>query len=169
MQSYNARKRPIIQIPATPSEIILEFIGILALFAMIFLLVKYWPVLPEKIPTHFGLSGKPDGWGGKESLLFLPVLGMFMYVIMWWLSRYPQIYNYPVQITEENAPIQYLLGRKVINCLRTSSVILFGYLEWTSIKAALAESSGLGPRFIIVVLLFAFVPLIFYIWKSVKQ
>jgi len=169
MPSYYSTKRPVIQLPATWSEIILEFIGILAILGTLFLLAKYWTILPQKIPTHFGISGKPDGWGGKESLLFLPVLGIIMYASMWFVSKYPHIYNYPVQITEENAPFQYLIGRKMINWLRTFLVILFGYLEWVSIKTALGESSGLGPWFIIVILLFAFVPLIFYIWKSIKQ
>jgi len=34
--------------------------------------------LPERIPTHFGLSGAPDGWSAKSlgSVLLLPFLGV---------------------------------------------------------------------------------------------
>ncbi len=166
MQSYNAKKRPVIELPWTTSEKILEFIGILALCTSFFLLARYWSVLPEKIPTHFNFAGKPDGWGGKESLFILPVLGTFMYIIMKLLSKYPQIYNYPVEITEANAAFQYLLGRKVINWLRTLVVILFGYLEWNSINVALGNSAGLGSWFIFAVLTLTFIPPILYIMKA---
>ncbi|MEN6384570.1 MAG: DUF1648 domain-containing protein [Phycisphaerales bacterium] len=159
-------KRPKIELPITLIEIVFELAGIMAIFSMILILSKYWPSLPETIPTHFGFSGKPDGWGGKESLLFLPILGTFMYICMWFLSKYPHIYNYPVTITEENAPVQYLIGRKIINWTRTFVAILFGYLEWASIQGALGKSPGLGPWFILVVLLFSFAPIIYYIMQA---
>lgn len=166
MHSYNTRKRPVIDLPLTASEIILEISGVLTILATYFLLVRYWAVLPAKIPTHFNLSGTPDNWGGRESLLVLPVLGTLMYAIMRLLSKYPQIYNYPVEITEENAAVQYLLGRKVINWLRTLLVLLFGYLEWNSISVALGSSTGLGSWFTFIVLLFTFVPLVLYVIKA---
>lgn len=168
MQKYRTSKRPVIELPITLTEIIMELAGTIAIFSMILLLGKYWPVLPEMIPTHFGFYGKPDDWGGKESLLFLPVLGTLMYICMWFLSKYPHIYNYPIAITEENAPVQYLIGRKILNWTRTSVVILFGYIEWVSIQAALGNSPGPGPWFIPVVLLFTIAPIIYYIMKAHK-
>lgn len=166
IQNYRTAQRPVIELPITLTEIIFELAGITAIFSMIVILSKYWPGLPDIIPTHFGFSGKPDGWGGKESLLFLPMLGTFMYICMWFLSKYPHIYNYPVAITEENAPVQYLIGRKIINWTRTFVVILFGYIEWVSIQAAMGISPGLGPWFILVVLLFPIAPIIYYVIKA---
>lgn len=169
MQSYNSRRRPVIELPLTTSEIMLEISGVITILTTFFLLARYWAILPVKIPTHFNFTGVPDDWGGKESLFILPVLGTLMYAIMRLLSKYPQIYNYPVEITEENAAFQYLLGRKVINWLRTLLVILFGYLEWNSISVALGDSTGLGSWFIFVVLAFTFVPLILYVMKARKN
>jgi uncharacterized membrane protein len=168
MQNYKTAKRPVIDLPITSIEIIIEVIGIMAIFIMFLILNKYWLLLPDIIPTHFGISGKPDGWGGRESLFFLPVLGTFMYTGMWFLSKYPHIYNYTVTITEENAPFQYLMGRKIINWLRTFVVVLFGYIEWGSIQAALGKSSGLGPWFIAAVILFLSGPIIYYLMKASK-
>ena len=37
-------------------------------------LYHIYPSLPPTIPTHFGLSGKPDGYGGKETLIYTTVL-----------------------------------------------------------------------------------------------
>lgn len=168
MVNSRKAKRPVIDLPITSIELILEFIGIGAIFTTFVLLSKYWPVLPEIVPTHFGISGEPDGWGGKASLFLLPVTGTFLYVCMWFLSKYPHIYNYPVTITEDNAPGQYLMGRKIINWMRTFVVVLFGCLEWISIQTALGNSPGPGPWFIAVVVLFSFVPPIYYIIKARK-
>ena len=45
-----------------------------------------WNTLPEKVPTHWNLSGEIDGWGDKYSLIgllfLLPVLTYFLMVII---------------------------------------------------------------------------------------
>lgn len=168
MQNHRNAKRPVIDLPITTIELILELIGILTIFTTFVLLSKYWHVLPDIIPTHFGVSGKPDGWGAKKSLLTLPVLGTFMYIGMWVLSKYPHIYNYPVKITEKNAADQYLIGREMINYIRTLVVLLFGYMEWVTIQTALGNSTGVGSWFIGVLLFFSFAPAIVYLFKSLK-
>lgn len=35
-----------------------------------------YPKLPETIPTHFDITGKPDAWGHKSSFLILPFFAM---------------------------------------------------------------------------------------------
>lgn len=34
----------------------------------------YYPYLPEVIPTHFGLNGKPDAWAPKEEATYLFII-----------------------------------------------------------------------------------------------
>jgi uncharacterized membrane protein len=45
-----------------------------------------WPDLPESIPTHFDINGKPDAWGKKESIFILPVvmggMSLFVYLLL---------------------------------------------------------------------------------------
>lgn len=45
-----------------------------------------YPSLPYKIPIHFNLEGKADGWGSKESIYLLPsIMGfvsIFVYLLM---------------------------------------------------------------------------------------
>ena len=41
-----------------------------------------YPSLPYKIPTHFNLEGKADGWGSKESIYMLPsIMGLVSIVV----------------------------------------------------------------------------------------
>jgi hypothetical protein len=53
---------------------------LLGLAAVVVLLVamqgiSLWPRLPDRIPIHFGISGAPDGWSGKN---WFSVFGMLV-------------------------------------------------------------------------------------------
>jgi uncharacterized membrane protein len=45
-----------------------------------------WPDLPESIPTHFDINGKPDAWGKKGSIFILPLvmggMSLFVYLLL---------------------------------------------------------------------------------------
>lgn len=58
--------------------------------------------LPEIIPTHFGLGGKADSFGSKNSILGLPIIATFAVGLLQFFSGKPQYFNYPVKITEAN-------------------------------------------------------------------
>ena len=45
-------------------------------------LMMIWDKLPERVPTHFNLSGNADDWSGKTALLFFPLIGIFIYFLM---------------------------------------------------------------------------------------
>ena len=38
--------------------------------------------LPDRIPTHFNISGQPNAWGPPKMLWLLPVIGTGLYVLM---------------------------------------------------------------------------------------
>lgn len=45
-----------------------------------------FPQLPSQIPTHFNIEGKPDAWGGPDSIFIGPgimgVVSIFIYLLM---------------------------------------------------------------------------------------
>ena len=46
-------------------------------------LATIWNELPDKVPTHFNIDGKANGWSDKTTLLFIPgVLGIGIYFLM---------------------------------------------------------------------------------------
>lgn len=49
------------------AEIAPALMGILALWAVS---LWAWPHLPDRVPTHWGLSGQPDAWGPKSAMVF---------------------------------------------------------------------------------------------------
>jgi uncharacterized membrane protein len=45
-------------------------------------LALVWNQLPETVPTHFGISGKPDAYGPKWTLMLLSAVSVGMYFLL---------------------------------------------------------------------------------------
>lgn len=140
--------RPKIKLSYTAPEILLQVGGVLLLLAIIALTVSSMGALPTRIPTHFGFDGSPDGWGGKDSLLLLPILSAVFYAGLTALERFPWVYNYPVEITEENASGQYRVGRLLVEWMKLVVLAIYCYLQWQTVEGAKGLSHGLGTWFL---------------------
>jgi uncharacterized membrane protein len=46
-----------------------------------------WGTLPEIVPTHFGIDGKPDHFGAKQQLLIVPILLSVMSIGIYFLFK----------------------------------------------------------------------------------
>jgi hypothetical protein len=46
-----------------------------------------WNDLPATIPTHFGLSGKPDAFGPKDQIILLPAVFSALAIGIYFLLR----------------------------------------------------------------------------------
>ena len=154
--------RPRIKIPITPMEFILELISLLGLLGAAYVLIKFWPDLPDEKPKHFGFTGEADAWGDPSSLYILLGVNFLMYIMLTIIRRFPHTFNYPVQINENNAFRQYQLAVVYISLLKAQVVWLFAYLQWQMIQVALGNSTGLGAWFIVVVLLAFLLPILIY-------
>lgn len=160
--------KPVLDLPWTPLQVMLGIVGLVCTGLMIGILIYYWPELPEVIPTHFGASGQPDGWGSRQSLLFIAGTGAVLYLVMFVLSRFPHLYNYLVTITESNAEIQYRMASNFMIVLANVIIWLFTYMVWQSIRTALGKSEGMGPWFVPVFLFLSFGPIVVYLVASLK-
>ena len=139
---------PRIIIPVSPLERILDAAGAAFVLATFLLPAFTYRSLPSVIPRHFGITGKPDAWGGPNLLFILPVVSLVLYASLTVMRRYPRLFNYPVRITEENAGRQYRLARKLISVLKTVITALFAWIEYRTIQTALGKSEGLGMVFL---------------------
>ena len=165
----NKDDRPVIKIKLTAPDWAVEFVGLAMLILLLILPLIYLPQLPERIPIHFNGAGTPDGYGNKSSIWFLPAVGAFMYFLLTGLSAFPQIYNFPVKITEKNAFVQYRLATRFIRILKTLILILFVYLTYQTINSALQKTLGLGKSFLPVFLIITIFPIIFYVEKALNN
>ena len=139
--------RPIVPVPRTIVDWALEVLALASLVSLLGLVAGYWTQLPERIPTHFGASGRPDGWGGRSMLLLLPLVTLVMYGTLTLVGQFPQHFNYTWRITPENALAQYRAARRLLSSLKLILVSMFTWVAWVTIRAALGGEASLGGSF----------------------
>lgn len=110
----------------------------------VFLVLGVYFDLPENIPTHFNFQGQVDGYGHKSALWAIPMLSAGLYLAMGLLATKmkPWLMNYPVKVTEENAPKLYPLALRMLSMMNfcfvvafliTTCIILLKIKEWVDV------------------------------------
>lgn len=130
-----------------------ETLAIAGLAFQIGILWRYWSTLPQNVPTHFGISGTPDAYGGKSTMLLLPAIAVLLYVLLTVISFFPQSFNYPVVVTDENRGRLQSIALALIGWLKAELTWLFAYISWITIRVSMGRSDSLGWQFLPVSLL----------------
>jgi hypothetical protein len=98
--------------------------------------IREYPSLPVRFPTHFGINGRPDGWGTKRMLWFLPALSVGIYglngYILGLIARDPR---HPGMAA----------GMAWLNF---EMLAMFLFIEARSIAVARGRAAGLGAAFL---------------------
>jgi uncharacterized membrane protein len=131
---------------------ILETIGLLGIILTVTYVLLNYCDLPDTIPIHYNLTGQPDGFGRKSILFVLPSITMVIYLILTIGLRFPHLFNYPFEITGENAERQYKNITVMVRILKALIAVIFLYLTYATIQNGLGEINGLGPWFMPVAL-----------------
>ena len=162
-------ERPRIKIKKTSVDFATEIVGIIGLLLLIGLPLYYFEKLPETIPRHFGANGEADGFSGKGIIWTLPIIGMVMYVGMFWLNKYPHIFNYPQQVTKENAERLYTIGTRMIRTLNSIITCIFAYITYSTIQTSLGNQDGLGTWFTPVFVILIFGVTGYFLYQSMSK
>jgi uncharacterized membrane protein len=150
---------------------ILESAAIVSWIVLVYLVVTalYGPdKLPERIPTHFGLDGQPNGWGSPQTLLTLPIAGTFIGLLMSVIMRYPGSFSFPVRVRRENQARLQELALGMIAWLRLEVLCLFVWIEWGTIESARQARLGLPPALLLSSFVIIFGTIIVHVVGMVK-
>lgn len=91
------------------------------------------PSLPDEVPMHYDATGTVDGWGDPAALWGLVALWVAMQVMLTVLVRMPHVHNYPVTVTEENAPALYRQSQEMLGVMMLAmGVVLLGMVPVTA-------------------------------------
>lgn len=126
-------------------------------FSILLLLWSMYPILhynklPDQIPVHYNFSGVADAWGSRSTILILPIIALVIYIGFTVLQRFPQIYNYPAGISEENKEKAHLRAVTAVRYLKFFTILILGYLSnRTYIIAVNDLKPELGSLFIFAV------------------
>jgi uncharacterized membrane protein len=105
--------------------------------------------LPDRIPTHFDISGQPNAWGSLGFLWFLPAIAVGIYLLLTVLGsiRYRR-YNLPIAVTEANLPFIQEQTILLVAWIKCEMLCLFAYLQWSIIQSARNGAFRLSPLLI---------------------
>lgn len=161
--------RPIIKIEFTLNDKLIEIFSWLLFVMMWVIPIIGYSMLPDTIPTHFNIAGEADNWGNKLSVYILPVIGTLLFILLTVVNRFPHIFNYSVEITEDNALRQYTNATRLIRVLKLVLSVIFNLIAVFTIRSAKGESHGLGLWFLPLTLTLIFVPTIYFIIRMYKE
>ena len=105
--------------------------------------------LPDRIPTHFNISGQPNAWGPPGFLWFLPIVAIGVYLLMTVLGSIQfRRYNLPVPVTESNLPFIQEQTGVMVAWIKCELLCLFTYLQLSIIQSARTSEFRLSPLLI---------------------
>lgn len=113
--------------------------------------------LPARIPTHFDSVGHANGWGSPAGLSLLPVVALAVYAMFTVLSNFPSLFNYPVQVTEENRTRLQELTLRMMLWMKTEIICLFTWISWMVVQGARLADGKMSPRSIYGIVTLGFV------------
>jgi uncharacterized membrane protein len=113
--------------------------------------------LPERVPTHFDISGNPNAWGSSRMLLFLPIVVTGVYLLITVLALIPATrINLPVRVTAANLPFIQQQTRDMVSWIKLEMVCLFTYVQWSIIQAVRDREFHISPLMVPVYLVCVF-------------
>ena len=146
-------------------DLVCDVVSVVCLLVMFILIALYWGQLPEQIPTHYGIDGQPNAWGGRGAVLILPLLSLFLFAVLTGARFLPaSMYNFPVAVTEENRERLLDLGREMLSVVKACLLLAF-----LPMIVFLVLDLPLPVWYTVVLLLLIFVPIVVYIIRVVKN
>jgi len=168
MTKADQNSRPLIKLPLTTFEKVLEVIAVIGVVAGFILIISVWGDLPDQIPKHFNIYGQPDDWGAKRSLIIVQIVVTALYLLLSYVGRFPHQFNYPWRISAENAAVQYRNARQMLIMAKAEMVWLFWYLQLASVQIAFGRAQCLSGLYILIFLGLIVGTLSFYIFRGYK-
>lgn len=159
-------RRPIIKIEKDALDWAMDIVGILCLIGLIVIPFIYYSELPSEIPSHYNGSGEPDAYSSKAVIWTLPIVGTLLFFMLKMLTPYPDKFNYPIQITQQNARTVYGYGVKTLNWMSTAIAGVCLYLTHSTILIGLGQAENLGSLFLPVFVIILFGPVIYFLYKT---
>ena len=162
-------KRPRIKLQLNQTDKILEIVGWISVVGIWALPLINYSILPEIIPIHFNGAGKANGFGNKTHIFILPIISTLLFIGLTILNKHPHIFNYPSQITKENAVDQYTNATRMMRVLKLVIVLLFGLIVFKTIQNVNGHAGGLGTWFLPLTMGMIFIPILYFLIKSLRQ
>lgn len=126
--------------------------------------------LPATIPIHFGIDGKPNGWGEKYTIFFIPLINLALVSFMASVRKNPFSYlNLPIKLSNNNLEERINLGRKYLDLVAVFISTIFFFIELNIVKASQNPIWGNGIFMIVLILIAAILGLAAYYTRKINR
>lgn len=161
--------KPKLKIKKDSLDLLVEVVSVIFLALMFIWPFVHFQELPQFIPKHYSPSGLPDAFGKKHEIWILPAIGLVLFVVLTVLNRYPHLFNYPTEITQNNAKRQYKIATKLLRSIKLVICASFFYIGYATVQTALHRQSGLGAFFMPVFLGAIAITIGVYMYMALKK
>ena len=118
----------------------LEWLNLGAATALVVMSLVLWPDVPERIPTHFGIDGRPDAWSERSFLAWMAmpmIAAVSAFGFRWfggWIARNPKGMNFPGIEKVRRMPERFRepvadASRELMAVLGTELTLIFGLIQ----------------------------------------
>jgi uncharacterized membrane protein len=91
-----------------------------------------YPVLPQRVPTHWNIQGQVDGWGDKTWAVFLTPMIMIVFLILF--AFLPALSPKPFEVDSFRSTYLYVMVLMALLFAYIQGLIL--YATWKEVKGA---------------------------------
>lgn len=137
--------RPKIKVEKNSFDYIIEYSSFAIVILSVIYTIFHFKNLPDLIPMHFNFSGEVNRYDNKNSIIALHFFEIITVYGIYYLNRFPQVFNYPQKITEENAAKNYKAATRMMRYMNFFIALLFGTISIEIINISLAKSTLLNP------------------------
>lgn len=120
------------------------------------------------VPIHYNALGQVDIWGNRSFFWLLPLLSLTFYIGISISEKYYSKFNYPIKVTEKNANSLYKLALGLLRHMKFITILLFAYINNSTMSIALSKGSGLNGYILTILLVGLMVILFSYIIRMMK-
>ena len=140
---------------------LMEIISLVALVASWAFVAESWSTLPDVVPTHFGITGAPNGWGSRQAMWLVPGMGLLLYIVLTVAARYPRFVNLPFRVDRDAPEVRRIIVR-ILASAKAVTMLLFVYIVHGQIQSAMNRTDSMGIALLPLFLVATILPLAVY-------
>jgi uncharacterized membrane protein len=148
----------------------LIFLAILIAIINLVYATYSFPNLPDIIPIHFGIDGKPNGWGEKYTIFVIPIINFALVGFMASIRKHPFSYlNLPIKFSNNNLEERVKLGKQLLDLISVAISTLFFFVELHIVISSQNPISSNGIFFVIISIVVAILCLSAFYTKKINK
>lgn len=139
--THRGRDLPPVYAVPTRMDTVLDLVNVFLMLMMWMACFRLYQIAPDIIPIHFNAKGQADGWGGKDMLFAIAIIGTVIGLFLLLSTRFSShFYNYMVAVNKENIYVQHQLATRMNRILAIDLILLLISLLFIMTYSGLEES-----------------------------